>query len=375
MNQEQINNAIKYTCNQVKKGIDSGFDKIYPMANSTNNIYHATGNICWTTGFWTGMIWLAYQFTGDERFRDTAVWQSHDFDYRIKNRIVVDHHDMGFLYSPSCVAAYKITGDEIAKNAAILAAENLCGRFHKEAGFIQAWGSTDGNENYRLIIDCLLNIPLLYWASKVTDDDKYSKIATTHLHTALDTVIRDDYTTFHTYYFDRKTNLPDHGETHQGYSNDSIWARGQAWGIYGIALSYKNTGDTSLIEKFVNVTNVFIDHLPSDNVPAWDMIFTDTKTQKDTSAAAVAVCGILEMARLCDFEEEEYFIQKANEMMDALSNYYVTDIEPKSTGILSHGVYAYPQGLGIDECNLWGDYYYMEALMLMNNPQWESFWC
>lgn len=371
---KQINKAIEYACRQVSKGIDGGFDKTYPMANSTKNLYKPTGNICWTSGFWTGMIWLAYQFTGDEKYKRTATWQAHDFHYRIENKIVVGHHDMGFLYSPSCVAAYKITGDEIAKEAAIMAADNLCERFHEKSGFIQAWGSVDGNENYRLIIDCLMNIPLLFWATSVTGNERYGEIAETHLRTALKVVIRDDFTTYHTYFFDRNTNLPDHGETHQGYSDNSIWARGQAWGIYGTALGYKHTGDTSLIEKFVNVTKVFIEHLPEDNVPAWDMIFTDSETLKDTSAAVVAVCGILEMARICDFEEKEYFVKKAHEMMEALSGYYVTDIEPKSTGILAHGVYAYPQGEGIDECNLWGDYYYMEALMLMKNPNWDSYW-
>ncbi len=150
-----------------------------------NGVYEMTENIGWTTGFWTGMLWLAYQFSGDEKYRVAALGHVRDFYNRIEQRIDTDHHDMGFLYSLSCAAAYKITGDETAKRAAVMAADQLCERFQDKGQFIQAWGPMGQDVNYRLIIDCLMNIPLLFWAEKVTGNHEHRRIAEAHLKTAV----------------------------------------------------------------------------------------------------------------------------------------------------------------------------------------------
>lgn len=371
MNSAEIKMAIDFCIKQVDAGIKS-LGGLYPESASVGCIYRGHENIDWTNGFWTGMLWLAYEFTSDEKYKTEAMKQVKDFHHRIVNRIEVEHHDMGFLYLPSCVAAYKMTGDETAKEAALLAADKLCERFQEKGQFIQAWGELGARDNYRLIIDCLLNIPLLFWAADITGNENYRRIAMAHLNTAVKVAIREDGSTFHTYFMNPETGEPDHGETHQGYSDDSIWARGQAWGIYGLAIAYKYTKDSELTDKFLKVTNVFFEHLPTDNVPAWDMIFTDTKTQKDTSAVVIAVCGILEMSKNCKLPE--HFLKKADDMMAALQkDYYTCDI-PNSNGILKHAVYAMKQNIGVDECNIWGDYYYMEALMRYTNPKWDSYW-
>lgn len=365
-----LDDAIKFCIKKVDKCIET-MNGLYPGEASVNEVYEPiTYDLgTWTQGFWTGMVWLAYEFTGDEKYKKLALKHVDEYSDRIKNKIGVNHHDMGFLYCPSCVAAYKLCGSEKAKEAAILAADNLCTRFNEKAGFIQAWGEVGAEDNFRLIIDCLLNIPLLFWASDVTGNENYRRIAETHLNTAVKYVIRPDGTTYHTYFFDTKTGEPLHGATHQGYSDDSIWARGQAWGVYGLALGYLHTKNPELVEKYKLVTRTFIEHLPEDNIPAWDMIFTDTKTQKDTSAAAIAVCGILEMDSLV--KTDDSFIEAAHKMMDALPSCYTGE---HSNGILAHAVYGMPQKSGIDECNIWGDYYYMEALMRIKNPNWNSYW-
>lgn len=135
---------------------------------------------------------------------------------RIQKRIDVDHHDMGFLYSPSCVAAWQLTGNETAKKAALLAADNLMGRFCEKGQFFQAWGQLGAPDNYRLIIDCLLNMPLLFWASEVTGDTKYADHAKAHIKTAMQYIVRPDYSTYHTYFFNPETGEPVRGVTHQG---------------------------------------------------------------------------------------------------------------------------------------------------------------
>ncbi|MEG1442243.1 MAG: glycoside hydrolase family 88 protein, partial [Oscillospiraceae bacterium] len=155
----------------------------FPAAASVHNVYPNTENTDWTNGFYTGMLWMAYEFTNDEKYRKIAEEHIVSFRDRIEKKIVVNHHDMGFLYHLSCVKGYEITGSEYAKETALLAADNLKLRFREKGQFIQAWGELDAEDNYRLIIDCLLNLPLLFWASEVTGDESYRKVAEAHLKT------------------------------------------------------------------------------------------------------------------------------------------------------------------------------------------------
>ena len=296
----QIEAALDFGESQILNDLPQFTDK-FQKAYSENGFYEPIDNNYWTTGFWTGEVWLAYEYAlakkkdaDAEKLRHTGMVHVDSFYERITKKIEVDHHDMGFLYSPSCVAAYKLTGDKKAREAAILAADQLLTRYHPVGEFLQAWGPMDGADNYRLIIDCLLNLPLLYWASEETGDEKYRTIAEKHIHTAVANVIREDYSTWHTFFFDPETGAPDHGATCQGYRDGSAWARGQAWGIYGMALAYRYTGRTEYIEIFKKVTEYFLEHLPKDLVPFWDLEFTDGDDQpRDSSSASIAVCGML----------------------------------------------------------------------------------
>lgn len=182
-------------------------------------------NTEWTNGFWTGILWLCYEVSGEKHYREVAEQNVKSFIYRIENEIEVEHHDLGFLYSLSCVSAYKLTGNEAAKNAAISAAEKLLQRYQSKGEFIQAWGELGNQDNYRLIVDCLLNIPLLFWASTVTQDKRYREVAVKHYHTTIDNAIREDSSAYHTFFFDAETGDPLYGKTRQGYSDSSSWAR------------------------------------------------------------------------------------------------------------------------------------------------------
>lgn len=376
---EEIRGALDFCTRQILHVLPEFTDK-FQQAYSEKNFYPPVENTDWTTGFWTGEIWLAYEYSGDERLRKAAEIQVHDFWERIDKKISVDHHDMGFLYSPSCVAAYKLTGNREGREAAIKAADQLISRFQPKGGFIQAWGSMDAPENYRLIIDCLLNLPLLYWASEETGDDKYRKIAEQHIHTAVANVIREDYSTWHTFFFDRETGAPDHGATCQGYRDGSAWARGQAWGVYGMALAYKYTGRKEYIDLFRGVTEYFLTHLPKDLTPYWDLEFTDGDEQpRDSSSASIAVCGMLEMSAYLEPEEAEHYRKIASKIMKSLyDNYAVKDLAA-SNGLVLHSTYSNHSPYntcnhyGVDECNVWGDYFYMEALTRMS-VDWKPYW-
>ncbi len=258
---KEIEEALDFAAAQAIRNL-AQFTECFPNAYSEGNFYQPTGNTDWTNGFWTGELWLAYEYAGKKgggaedaaQLLKAAKVQVESFYQRIKNKISVDHHDMGFLYSPSCVAAYKLTGSERAREAAILAADQLLARYQPRGEFLQAWGPMDAPENYRLIIDCLLNLPLLYWAAEETGLEKYRAVAGKHIHTAVANVIRADGSTWHTFFFDPETGAPDHGATCQGYRDGSAWARGQAWGVYGMACAFRYTREDEYIGKFRQVT-------------------------------------------------------------------------------------------------------------------------
>lgn len=360
--------GMEFALNKIKKNI-TDFSDCFPSAESRDYVYEKNTELKdWTEGFWTGMLWLAYELTGENPLKETAQKLGGMLRERVYGKHYTDTHDLGFLYTLSSVAEYKLTGDEEAKKTAIEAAEQLIIRFHEKGQFIQAWGPLNDAGNYRLIIDCLMNLPLLFWASEVTGDGKYADIAKRHFYTAIDCVIRDDYTTHHTFYFDPVTGEKTKGVTAQGYSDNSCWARGQAWGVYGIALAYGRLKDEGLPSLFNKVTDVFLSKLPADSVPYWDMVFTDGDEPRDTSAAVIAVCGILEMNKY--FKNDKY-TEAAKKMMQSLEDNYLTD--EKSNGILTDAMYSKPNG-SKPECNIWGDYYYLEAIMRFNNPEWKIYW-
>lgn len=353
------------------------FKVTFPSHASENNIYKETKNVSgWNQGFWTGILWIAYQLTGDEAYRKTAEMQIPTYTKRIAEKLGVDNHDMGFLYTPSCVAAYKLTGNEEAKEAAIMAADNLALRYHEKGEFIQAWGEFGAADNNRLIIDSLLNLPLLYWASEVTGDRKYDYIAWKHFNTTAENIVRENGSTYHTFYFDPVSGRPDRGATAQGASDDSCWARGQAWGMYGMMLTNKYHKNNISIEKFKKIADYYLKALPKDYVPFWDLIFTDGSGEpRDSSAAAIAVCGLLEAVKYIKDDDREKYLIYANKIMASLIDNYLCRGHDECNGLLLHASYAVPQKDGVDECNIWGDYFFMEALIrFLTSNEWELYW-
>ncbi|MGX6592300.1 glycoside hydrolase family 88 protein [Cetobacterium ceti] len=380
LSQEELFGALHEALSKIDKNSKTFIDT-YPRAASVNNIYPGTKNgedwDDWTVGFWTGMLWLSYEVTKKSQYRKIAEYQMRAYKYRMENKIHVNHHDLGFLYSLSAVAQQRITGSKVAKEVGIAAAEHLMGRFKEKGEFIQAWGDLNDPTAYRLIIDCNMNVPLLFWASEVTGDNKYKEIATKHINTAASVVVREDSSTHHTYYFDPETGKPLRGVTAQGFSDDSAWARGQAWGVYGFPLAYSYTQDPKFITLYKRVTNYFLNKLPEDNVCYWDLVFGDGSGEyRDTSAAAIAVCGILEMDKYLDDSDPDKKIYRnaAMAIMKSLIEKYTTKDLEYSNGLLTQAVYSIPHNSGVNECNIWGDYYFLEALVRIMKPDWKKYW-
>ncbi|WP_320972374.1 glycoside hydrolase family 88 protein [Enterocloster bolteae] len=375
LTREEVTAAMDRVADQVRCNMEY-FGTRFPSSATRNQTYGVIDNIEWTDGFWTGLLWLCYEYTGDDAFKNLALKNVDSFLNRVEKRIELDHHDLGFLYSLSCVAGYKLTGSAEGQRAGLLAADKLMERFQEKGGFIQAWGELGARDNYRLIIDCLLNIPLLHWAFLETGKPVYRNAAMRHYEAACNNVIRDDASAYHTFYFDPETGEPLKGVTRQGYSDDSAWARGQAWGIYGIPLNYRYVKDDSAFNLFKGMTNYFLNRLPEDEVCYWDLIFTDGSNQsRDSSAAAIGVCGIHEMLKyLPEVESDKNTYRHAMHciLRSLMERYTAPEIKPGNP-VLLHGVYSWHSGKGVDEGNIWGDYYYMEALMRFYKD-WNLYW-
>lgn len=375
LTREEVKAAWDACMHQVDLNMDY-FGTRFPYSATKDQKYPIIDNIEWTDGFWTGMLWLSYEYTKEERYQKLAQCNVKSFLHRVENRIELDHHDLGFLYSLSCVSAYKLTGDADAYKAALKAADKLLERYQEKGEFLQAWGPLDSPEHYRFIIDCMLNIPLLYWASEVSGKDIYKTVAKKHFETSAKYVIREDASAYHTFYMNPETGGPDHGATRQGYSDDSSWARGQAWGMYGIPLNIRYTNQLEYIGLYKGMANYFLNRLPKDNVCFWDLIFQEGDEQsRDSSAAAIAVCGMLEMNQYLneDDPDKEIYLHASHNILRSLIQNYTKSHKEPGDPILYHGVYSWHSGKGVDEGNIWGDYFYMEALMrLLKN--WNPYW-
>ncbi|MEI1251300.1 glycoside hydrolase family 88 protein [Rhizobium aouanii] len=376
---EEAKAALDLAVEQIRRNLPQ-FTYAAQNHSSVNNFYRAVANDQWTAGFWPGELWLAYEHSGDPVFRHAAQIHVQSFLHRIVNRIETDHHDMGFLYSPSCIAAWKLVGDKDGRRAAILAADQLIERFQPVGQFIQAWGRKGVAEEYRYIIDCLLNLPLLYWASHETGDPKYREIALIHARTTLANSVRPDDSTYHTFYMDPVTGAPVRGATKQGYKDDSAWARGQAWAIAGMALSYRYERLEEYRQTFDRLLAFYLNRLPADMVPYWDLVFSDGDGEpRDSSSASITACGLLEMADLVEPEPAARYRTLARRMMKSLADHYAVKDPTISNGLVLHATYSRKspfntcRGEGVDECVSWGDYYYMEALTRLSRS-WSSYW-
>jgi len=370
---EKLKNALDAALVRIGRGIELfGGEKFPSAATGAGYLYQATENHDWTEGFWTGMLWLADQLTGDPKYRRIAEQNADSFAKRMDDQINVDFHDMGFLYGLSCVTAYDLTGSEKARAYALKSADCLANRYQEKGRFIQAWGEMGVADNYRLIIDCFMNLPLLFWATKQTGNPRYAEIANIHAETAFETVFRPDGTTFHTFFFDPKTGERLRGVTAQGYSDDSCWARGQSWGIYGLPLYFDGSGDSSRLPLWYQITNVFLNALPSDLVSYWDLIFGDGSGHpRDTSAAAIAACGLLRAGKYlsgnCVYEAA------AKAIVCSLIDNYTTAQGKNSTVLVSDGMYNWPKSKA-PEGTIFGDYFYLEALAKLLKPDVKLFW-
>ena len=348
----------------------------YPVRRARNN-YPAGSHTGWTTGFWPGMLWLAYELTGAQKYRAAGEVQVERFADRLARNIDVDHHDLGFLYTLSCVAAYRLTGNDLAHQTALNAANQLMTRFLEGPGILQAWGALDDpDQRGRTIVDSLMNVPLLYWASDQTGDPRFAAAGTRHTEQLVRYLVRPDGSTCHTFYFDPDSGAPRFGRTHQGHADESTWSRGQAWAIYGFALSYRYTRDERFLETARRTADVFLANTPADGVVYWDFAFADGSGEpKDSSASAIAACGLLELGSAAyQNADSTPYHQAGARIVAALHHTCAPPPGSNSNALLHHGTQNRNANQAVDEGNLWGDYFYLESLTRFARPNWTPYW-
>lgn len=269
----------------------------YTAENGRFNDCSGEGVCWWTNGFYAGILWQLYHVTGEAAYRQEAEAQETKLDAVLMNYGGMDH-DSGFRFLLSAVADYRLTGNPASKNRGLLAAANLAGRFNPQGNFIRAWNDETGANAGWAIIDCMMNLPLLYWASEITGDPRFYHIAVRHADTAMRHFIRENGSVRHIVEFDAGTGcfVQDFGG--QGYEKGSSWTRGQAWALYGFALSYLYTGETRYLDTAGRVAAYFISNIPESGLIPVDFCQPESVTLEDSSAAAIAASGLLLLSEI-----------------------------------------------------------------------------
>lgn len=322
----------------------------------------------WVNGFWGGMLWQMYHATKHKEYRLTAEKLEGRLDSAFDEYRGL-HHDVGFMWLPTAVVDYKLTGNERSKVRGLHAANLLAGRYNPAAKFIRAWNPHKRNGRMEdcigwMIVDCLMNIPILYWAAKEDNNPAYMYIAKSHADTALKYILREDGSCNHIVVIDPQSGELVRVQEGQGFSTESAWSRGQAWAIYGFALSAKYTKDTRYLSAAKKVANYFIACTDKTNhVPVCDFRAPKQPFLTDTSAGACAVCGMLEIAEQLESYEREFYIESAINILKAIEKDY-GNWNMEQDGLLDGARGSY-------HCNepqegssfIFGEYYYVEAIL------------
>jgi unsaturated chondroitin disaccharide hydrolase len=320
----------------------------------------------WTSGFWPGILWYAYEYTHDDQWKKQAARYSAAL-FPLVDSAAIDH-DLGFQVYCSIGNGYRLTQDTAYKTILLRAADTLSKLFNPKVGTILSWPrsvpGTDWPLRHNTIMDNMINLELLFWASKNGGNKNGYDIAVKHAETTMNNHFRPDYTSYHVVVYDTATGKKVRGITHQGYSDSSMWARGQSWAIYGYTMVYCETKDPRFLDFAQKVTDVYLAKLPEDLVPYWDFNAPDIpNAPKDASAAAVTASALLELCTfVTDTAKANNYRTKAEAMLANLSSDKYQSRQ-QNNAFLLHSTGHKPNGGEIDASIIYADYYYMEALL------------
>ncbi len=342
-----------------------------PHAAGKDGVYNDGGIDWWTSGFWPGMLWVMHDYTGKPHYKEAAWRWDAMLEQCFRQHPNELHHDVGFQFLPTAVMKHEVTGDQEGLRIGIEAANFLAGRFNPEGNFIRAW---NGDNAGWAIIDCMMNLSLLFWASRITGDPRYKHIAIKHADTSLAHAVRDDGSVCHILSFDAETGAFIEAFGGQGLSLVSAWSRGNAWALYGFANTYRHTGEQRFLQAAKRIAHYFIAALPDDSVPYWDFRLPESDgAPRDSSAAAIAASGLLEIADHVPQAEQRLYRNAAHRILQSLTDSYATWDRPDHEAILLHATGHAPQGDNIDVSLIYGDYFFVEAMAKLNGWQRRMF--
>lgn len=319
------------------------------------------GSRDWTSGFFAGQLWLLYQYS------NKAFWKKEADSFTLlleKEKLNGGTHDMGFKLYPSFGAGYRLTGNAHYREVLIQAARTLITRFNPNTGTLRSWDHNRDKWGFPVIIDNMMNLELLFAATRLSGDSSFYRVAWSHANKTLANHFRADQSSYHVVDYDTVSGKPVKKQTHQGYADESAWARGQAWGLYGFTVCYRETGDPRFLEQAKKIAAFLLGHprLPADGIPYWD--YDDPaipNAPRDASAAAITASALLELNQYSNSNNE--YRKKAGKLLKALSSTYRAAVGTHHGFLLLHSTGHKPHNSEIDVPINYADYYYLEALL------------
>ena len=366
------NKALNYCAAQVTRTlkeltVDSAIDYTLMPRNIMNN--QTTWNLRkaskeeWTAGFWPGVLWYDYEFAKDPAIRTEAEKFTESLGFL--SRTPAYDHDLGFLVFCSYGNGYRLTGNPKYKEVILATADTLATLFNPTVGTILSWPREVKPRNWphNTIMDNMINLEMLFWAAKNGGSKSLYDIAVAHADKTMENHFRPDYTSYHVAVYDTISGDLIKGVTHQGFADETMWARGQAWAIYGYMICYRETQDPKYLDFLQKITDVYLKDLPEDYIPYWDFNAPNIPNEpRDASAAAVVASALLEASGFFEGDKSDEYWNAAVRMLKSLSSadYQSGDRNPS---FLLHSTGHWPNGSEIDASIIYADYYYMEALL------------
>ncbi len=362
---ELIHNIVEqgnYALQETKK-LNQSESRVFPRALDDEGNIARVGKKDWTSGFYPGILWLLYDLTKDELWATEAKIFTEKLESEKYN---ASNHDIGFKMMSSYGQGFRLTGNKAYREVLIQSARTLLTRFNEKVGCIRSWDHHRDKWDYPVIIDNMINLELLFWASRETGDPVFSNIAVKHAQTTMNNHFRPDFSSYHVVSYDTITGKPVKKQTRQGASDESSWARGQAWALYGYTMVYRETKSPEFLTQAESIADYIfnIAKLPDDYIPYWDFsVSGNINEPRDVSSAAVIASALYELSSLTNGNSETY-LQLANRIMDSLgSTEYFNDIGSHGGFLLRHSTGSKPVGKEIDVPLVYADYYFLEALL------------
>lgn len=368
------NQDLDYTVVQARKAIGEDFavDKTPRRINKGQVNWELVKISDWTSGFWPGTLWYVYEYTGDKYWKEQAQKYSAGLVPMLDDNY--HDHDLGFQFYCSLGNGYRLTGSSEYKEVLLRAADSLADMYNPNVGTILSWPWARKREGWphNTIVDNMMNLELLFWAAKNGGGQKMYDIAVKHAETTMKNHFRPDWSTYHVAVYDDKTGKFIKGVTHQGFSHQSMWARGQAWAIYGYTVAYRETRKEEFLRTAQEAANIFLRNLPKDKVPYWDFNapgVVNGTAPRDASAAAITASALIELSGLVkDAERGKEYLADAEAILKSLSSDKYQSKEVNHAFLL-HSTGHHPGGYEIDASINYADYYYIEALIRLQKSK------